>query len=73
MAHWGKCKYIMMVKMKSGYRGGENKRLERVVGAVSKRILSAMFAVGSLDFILKATGEPLKNFKQGRNTIKISF
>lgn len=62
----------MMVKMKSEYRGGESKRLEMVVGAKSKRILSAMFAM-SLNFILKATGKPLKNFKQGRNTIKISF
>lgn len=71
--HWGKCKYITMVKMKRGYRIGASKRLESVVGAMSKKILSAMFAMGSLDFILEATGEPLKNFKQGRNTIKISF
>lgn len=31
MVHWGKCKYVTMVKMKSGYRVGESKRLGRVL------------------------------------------
>lgn len=39
MVYWGKCKYIMMVKMKSGYRMDASKRLESVVGAMSKKIV----------------------------------
>lgn len=56
MVHCGKCKYIILVKKRSGWGGAVSKEAGKVCGATSRTPVSTMFAMRSSDFLLKSGG-----------------